>query len=163
LDRLWSPWRSEYIAAAGSADKSVCVFCELKNDPANDRDNFVVHRAQYNFVALNRYPYTSGHLLIIPYEHIAELDQTPKNVTDELMDLTKTSQKALRDVYQPDAFNVGMNLGEAAGAGIAAHLHIHILPRWFGDTNFMTAVGETRVLPEDLATTYGKLQGRFEE
>ncbi|MBA2704818.1 MAG: HIT domain-containing protein [Blastocatellia bacterium] len=161
MDRLWSPWRSEYIASAGDADSTVCVFCRLRDEPDNDAANFVFHRASHNFVVLNRYPYISGHLLIVPYEHVGELDATAKATTDELMDLTKRSQTALREVYRPDGFNVGMNLGRSAGAGIADHIHIHILPRWSGDTNFMTSVGETRVLPEDLATTYQKLRPIF--
>jgi ATP adenylyltransferase len=161
LDRLWSPWRSEYIASAGDADSTVCVFCGIRDASGNDETNFVLHRASHNFVVLNRYPYTSGHLLIVPYEHIAELDTAAKATTDELMDLTKQSQTALRDVYRPDGFNVGMNLGRSAGAGVADHIHIHILPRWSGDTNFMTSVGEARVLPEDLATTYAKLRGKM--
>jgi ATP adenylyltransferase len=163
LDRLWSPWRSEYIASAGDADPSVCVFCKLRDDAENDAANFVLHRAAHNFIVLNRYPYISGHLLIVPYEHVGELDAAAKATTDELMDLTKRSQTALREVYRPDGFNVGMNLGRAAGAGIADHIHIHILPRWAGDTNFMTSVAEARVLPEDLSTTYEKLRGKFRE
>lgn len=162
MDRLWSPWRSEYIASAGDADASVCVFCKLRDEPENDAANLVLHRASHSFVVLNRYPYISGHLLIVPYEHVGELDATAKAITDELMDLAKRSQTALREVYRPDGFNVGMNLGRSAGAGIAGHIHIHILPRWSGDTNFMTTVGETRVLPEDLATTYQKLRRGFE-
>lgn len=161
MDRLWSPWRSEYIASAGDADPSVCVFCKLRDDAENDAANFVLHRAAHNFVVLNRYPYISGHLLIVPYEHVGELDAAAKATTDELMDLTKRSQTALREVYRPDGFNVGMNLGRSAGAGIADHIHIHILPRWAGDTNFMTSVAEARVLPEDLATTYEKLLREF--
>ena len=161
MDRLWSPWRSEYIASAGDADATVCVFCKLRDEPDNDAANFVVKRASHNFVVLNRYPYISGHLLIVPYEHVPELDMAAKQTTDELMDLTKRSQTALREVYRPDGFNVGMNLGRSAGAGIADHIHIHILPRWSGDTNFMTSIGETRVLPEDLATTFGKLREKF--
>ncbi len=160
LDRLWSPWRSDYIASAGG-DSTACVFCGLRDEPDHDEANFVLHRATNNFVVLNRYPYISGHLMIVPYEHLRELDAAEKATTDELMDLTKRSQTALREVYRPDGFNVGMNLGRAAGAGIADHIHIHILPRWAGDTNFMTTVGETRVLPEALATTYQKLRGKF--
>jgi ATP adenylyltransferase len=163
LDRLWSPWRSEYIASAGDADATVCLFCKLRDEPDNDAANFVVKRASHNFVVLNRYPYISGHLLIVPYEHVPELDMAAKQTTDELMDLTKRSQTALREVYRPGGFNVGMNLGRSAGAGIADHIHIHILPRWSGDTNFMTSVGETRVLAEDLSTTYGKLREKFRE
>jgi len=161
LDRLWSPWRSEYIASAGDADASVCVFCKLRDQPANDEANFVLHRSSYNFVVLNRYPYVSGHLLIVPYEHVGDLDGAAKTTTDELMDLTKKGQTVIREVYQPDGFNVGMNLGRAAGAGIAGHIHIHILPRWAGDTNFMSTVGNTRVIPEALAVTYQKLVGKF--
>jgi ATP adenylyltransferase len=163
LDRLWSPWRSDYIASAGDADSSVCVFCKLRDEPDNDPTNFVVHRASHNFIVLNRYPYTSGHLLIVPYEHLGDLDMAAKATTDELMDLTKKCQTALREVYLPNGFNVGMNVGRAAGAGIAGHIHIHMLPRWAGDTNFMTSVAEARVLPEDLSTTYEKLRGKFRE
>jgi ATP adenylyltransferase len=108
------------------------------------------------------FPYVSGHLLIVPYDHIPTLDSASKPITDELMDLTKRSQTILREVYQPDGFNVGMNLGAAAGAGVADHIHMHVLPRWNGDTNFMTTVSETRVLPEDLKATYQKLRSRFE-
>jgi ATP adenylyltransferase len=163
LDRLWSPWRSEYIASAGEVDPAICVFCKLRDELESDEANFVLHRASHNYVVLNRYPYTSGHLLIVPYEHVGELDSAAKATTDELMDLTKQSQTALREVYRPDGFNVGMNLGRSAGAGIADHIHIHILPRWSGDTNFMTSVAKTRVLPEDLSTTYGKLRGKFRD
>ena len=163
MDRLWSPWRSEYIASSSAAEKEPtrCLFCELKADVNHDETNLVIHRAAHNLIVLNRYPYISGHLLIVPYEHVGDLDAASKETTDELMDLTKRCQTALRETYHPSGFNVGMNLGESAGAGIAHHIHIHILPRWTGDTNFMTAVGETRVLPEDLSTTYQKLRQRF--
>jgi ATP adenylyltransferase len=133
----------------------------LLNDPRTDEKKFVLHRAAYNFIVLNLYPYISGHLLIVPYAHIAELAHAPKDATDELMDLTKRCQAALLDAYRPQGFNLGMNLGAAAGAGVADHLHMHIMPRWAGDTNFMTTVGESRVLPEDLTTTYSKLRERF--
>jgi len=121
----------------------------------------VLHRALHCFVLLNLYPYISGHLMIVPYLHTSEFDSTAKEITDDLMDQTKRAQAALREVYKPAGFNMGMNLGLAAGAGIADHLHIHLLPRWSGDTNFMTTVGETRVLPEDLPTTYSKLRPKF--
>ena len=163
MDRLWSPWRYEYIASGGSADSdsSKCVLCSLRDDPENDERNFVLHRGSHNFVVLNIYPYISGHLLIVPNEHVGDLDAASKKITDELMDLTKRCQTALRQAYQPAGFNIGMNLGKSAGAGIVDHIHIHILPRWTGDTNFMTTVGETRVIPEDLSTTYEKLRARF--
>jgi ATP adenylyltransferase len=163
VDTLWSPWRYEYIASSNAADpqSSGCVFCQLRDDPDKDEANFVIHRASHNFIVLNIYPYISGHLLIVPYEHIGELDAATKDTTDELMDLTKRSQTALRDAYQPTGFNIGMNLGRSAGAGIVDHIHIHILPRWTGDTNFMSTIGNTRVIPEDLSTTYEKLRTRF--
>ncbi len=162
MDRLWSPWRSEYIASgAAHPGSSSCVLCDLVANADKDEENYVVHRAARNLIVLNLYPYISGHLMIVPYEHIGDLDAASKDTTDELMDLTKRCQTALRDTFHPAGFNVGMNLGEAAGAGIADHIHIHIMPRWTGDTNFMTTVGETRVLPEDLRTTYEKLRPKF--
>lgn len=162
MERLWSPWRARYIASAlDDAQKDDCVFCLIASNPEHDEDNFVLHRGQHCFVLLNLYPYISGHLMIVPYLHTSEFDATPKEVTDEMMDQAKRSHTALREVYKPAGFNMGMNLGAAAGAGIVDHLHIHMLPRWGGDTNFMTTVGETRVLPEDLPTTYKKLRPKF--
>lgn len=163
MDTLWSPWRSEYVDSGDTVDSKSkgCIFCTLRDERDKDESNFVVHRASHNLIVLNRYPYISGHLLIVPYEHVGELDAAAKQTTDELMDLTKSCQTALRAAYQPAGYNIGMNLGGPAGAGVVDHLHIHILPRWIGDTNFMTSVAETRVIPEDLATTYGKLRGKF--
>jgi ATP adenylyltransferase len=159
---LWSPWRGEYIASATASDSSArCVFCEIQADARNDRQNFVLHRANRNFVVLNIHPDSSGHLLIVPYEHTAELSAVSTETSDELMDLTKRAEAAIREAYQPDGINIGMNLGRAAGAGIAGHVHVHMLPRWNGDTNFMTTVGDTRVLPEDLTTTFARLHDRF--
>lgn len=164
MDVLWSPWRYAYIKADKTqTDKGLsgCVFCDIIKNPASDEENFVLYRAGFNFVILNIYPYISGHLMIVPYAHLADLDLANKQTTDELMDLTKVCQTALRESYQPDGFNLGMNLGKAAGAGVAEHLHLHILPRWVGDANFMTAIGETRTIPESLKTTYQKLKGHF--
>jgi ATP adenylyltransferase len=137
------------------------VFCRMAAEPEHDERNFVVHRAKHSFIVLNLYPYITGHMLVVPYFHTSELDALEKQITDEMMDLTKHAQTALREVYSPSGFNVGMNIGAAAGAGIADHVHIHVLPRWSGDTNFMTTVGESRVIPEDLKTTYSKLLPRF--
>ena len=163
MDTLWSPWRYDYIASGNSQDKDSrgCVFCSIRDDPEHDQGNFVVHRASYSFVVLNIYPYISGHLLIVPNEHVGDLDAASKETTDEMMDLSKRCQAALRDAYQPAGYNLGMNLGKSAGAGIVDHIHIHMMPRWTGDTNFMTTVAETRVIPEDLATTYRKLREKF--
>jgi ATP adenylyltransferase len=133
----------------------------LQEDSGDDESKYILHRAAHNFIVLNIYPYISGHLLIVPYLHVAELDAAPKEVTDELMDLTKRAQTILRETYHPHGFNLGMNLGRAAGAGVAGHIHLHIMPRWMGDANFMSTIGETRVIPEDLATTYQKLRGQF--
>ncbi len=164
MDILWSPWRYAYIKSGETAQTSTpksCVFCEILENSATDEENFILHRAGFNFVILNIFPYISGHLMIVPFAHLADLDQAEKQITDELMDLTKRCQTALRRTYQPHGFNLGMNLGRAAGAGVAEHFHMHILPRWIGDANFMTAVGETRTIPEDLRTTYEKLLAAF--
>ncbi len=161
MERLWSPWRAKYIASGVDALSESCVFCEIGNDTQNDDQNFIVHRAPLNFVVLNLFPYITGHMLVVPYAHVGELDGVPKDVTDEMMDLTKKCQTALRSVYKPAGYNVGMNLGASAGAGIVDHIHIHVLPRWSGDTNFMTTVAEARVLPEDLPTTCTKLRAQF--
>ena len=130
-------------------------------NPDEDETNFVLHRGEHAFVVLNLYPYITGHLMIVPYLHTSEFASVAKEISDEMMDLAKRAQAALRDAYSPSGFNLGMNLGSAAGAGIADHLHIHVLPRWSGDTNFMTTVGESRVIPEALEETYGKLRDRF--
>jgi ATP adenylyltransferase len=138
-----------------------CIFCEAFQDPSNDEKSFVLHRGAHNFIILNLYPYISGHLMIAPNEHLSEFGLAPKETTDEMMDLAKRCQTALGEVYAPDGFNLGMNLGRAAGAGVADHFHLHVMPRWNGDTNFMSTVGETRVLPEDLPATYRKLLSKF--
>jgi ATP adenylyltransferase len=163
LDRLYTPWRFDYIKGA-SGEKTgfgdACVFCAL---PArgDDEGSFILHRARLNFVILNIYPYTSGHLMIVPFEHTADFAALAKETSDELMDLAKRAQALLEETYHPHGFNLGMNLGQAAGAGVSDHLHLHVLPRWSGDANFMTTVGETRVIPEDLRATFDKLRGRF--
>ena len=162
MEILWSPWRHQYInrTASESASPS-CIFCVAKDDPAQDEENLVIYRGAENFVMLNRYPYNNGHLMIAPYAHIASLTATTKATTDELMDLARRCEQTLRDAYQPQGLNVGMNIGQVAGAGVADHIHMHILPRWGGDTNFMSTVAETRVLSEELTTTYRKLRGKI--
>lgn len=163
VERLWSPWRNAYITATGAnlSQADACIFCEAVKNPADDEKNFVLYRGLHNFVILNLYPYVSGHLMIAPNAHLGELDTAPKETTDELMDLAKRCQTALREIYRPQGFNLGMNLGRVAGAGIPDHIHMHIIPRWLGDTNFMTSVAEVRVLSEDLPTTYRKLREKF--
>lgn len=164
MDVLWSPWRYDYIKSGETKPQNVvnnCVFCSILENSASDEEKYILHRAEFNFVILNIYPYISGHLMIVPCAHLADLDRADKKTTDELMDLTKRCQTALREVYNPNGFNLGMNFGKAAGAGVAEHFHLHILPRWIGDANFMTAIGETRTIPEDLKTTYEKLKDRI--
>ena len=162
MERLWSPWRHEYITQSiDQSSKDVCIFCEAHQNPSEDNDSLILHRGDHNFVILNRYPYISGHLMVAPFEHLADLSGAAKQTTDELMELTKRALAALREVYRPEGFNVGMNLGRVAGAGVADHFHMHVLPRWQGDTNFMSTVGETRVLSEDLMTTLNKLRGKI--
>ncbi|HEV2834930.1 MAG TPA: HIT domain-containing protein [Pyrinomonadaceae bacterium] len=161
MQRLWSPWRSKYIASGVDSQGEDCVLCSIAASPDQDSTNFVLHRGEHVFVVLNLYPYITGHLMVVPYLHTSEFHSVAKEISDEMMDLAKRSQAALREVYSPSGFNMGMNLGAAAGAGIADHLHIHMLPRWTGDTNFMTTVGEVRVLPEALEVTYQKLRVKF--
>lgn len=164
MDRLWSPWRYDYIKSGSSVETNeppACVFCALLETEGDDESKFIVHRGSHNIIVLNIYPYISGHLLIVPFAHIAELSAAPKQTTDEMMDLAKQCHVVLNEVYHPHGFNLGMNLGRSAGAGVADHFHLHILPRWTGDANFMSTIGETRVIPEDLTTTYRKLHGKF--
>ncbi|MCU1335452.1 MAG: histidine triad protein [Bryobacterales bacterium] len=155
MDRLWTPWRYRYVSTAGS--KGGCIFCEAAAS-SDDRGNYVVLRAERNFAILNLYPYTSGHLMIAPYEHVATLAGAHPATLEEMMRLTARAEQALRQVYRPDGINIGMNLGEAAGAGVPGHIHMHVLPRWTGDASFMTTIAETRVLPETLDTTYERLK-----
>jgi len=159
MDYLWSPWRYQYVS--NSQQSEGCIFCSL-HEEKNDEARYILHRGSFNYVVLNIFPYTSGHLLIIPFEHIALLNDASKESSDEMMDLTKQTQLAIEQEYHPHGFNIGMNLGRAAGAGVAEHFHMHVLPRWYGDINFTTTVGETRVLPEALETTYQRLKKYFD-
>lgn len=158
MDYLFTPWRYTYITQADKT--SDCVFCEqvLRQD---DAKVLIVHRGQYCFVILNAFPYTSGHLMIVPYEHTDQLQKLPAPAAQEMMALTQKLEGILRELYKPDGLNLGMNLGKAAGAGIAGHIHMHILPRWIADANFVTVIGETRVLPESLETTFQRIKDKF--
>lgn len=158
MDRLWSPWRYQYVSRAAPGDP--CIFCS-KPAAGDDRASHILLRAEHNFILLNLYPYTSGHLMIAPYRHVARLSDLDPAALAEMIALAARAERALTEVYRPQGLNLGMNLGECAGAGVAGHLHMHVLPRWMGDASFMTTIGETRVLPEDLDTTYEKLAGAF--
>ena len=164
MDHLWSPWRYDYISSStGRTDlPEGCVFCRLQaQSPADDESSFIVHRASFNFIVLNIYPYISGHIMVVPYAHSSELDNLPAETTNELMDLTKRCQTVLRETYHPEGFNLGMNLGRAAGAGVAEHVHLHIMPRWTGDNNFMSVLASTRVLSQSLEDSYEQLRPIF--
>jgi ATP adenylyltransferase len=158
MDRLWSPWRYRYVSAlSGDAPPQACIFC---TQPAanDDAGHFIVLRAERNFVMLNLYPYTNGHLLIAPYEHVSRLADAHPDTMTEMMSLAVRCEVALQKLYNPDGINLGMNLGKAAGAGVAGHIHMHMLPRWSGDASFISTIGETRLLPEELAVTYERLK-----
>jgi len=158
MDRLWSPWRLQYVTSTG--DPRGCVFCEAISSA--ETAPLVVHRGHECYVILNLFPYNSGHLMVVPNRHIATLSASTHEERCELMDLTQLAERALTEAYAPQGLNVGMNLGRSAGAGIVDHIHVHIVPRWNGDTNFMTVVGDTRVLPEDIGETARRLREAFE-
>jgi len=157
MDRLWSPWRMQYVT--GTGDARGCVFCDALSSP--DADALVLHRGRACYVILNLFPYNSGHLMVVPNRHVAALSATTHEERCEMMDLTRLAELALTEAYKPQGLNVGMNLGRSAGAGIVDHIHVHVVPRWNGDTNFMTVVGEVRVLPEDIAQTARRLREAF--
>ena len=158
MDYLWTPWRYTYLASAGKQPS--CVFCDVQRN-GDDQESLIVHRGSYNFIVLNAYPYTSGHSMVVPYEHIDHLHQLPPAAATEMMELVQRLEGVLYEVYQSDGVNLGMNVGKAAGAGVAGHIHMHVLPRWIADSNFITVIGETRTLPELLQTTYRRLKEKF--
>ena len=187
MDFLFTPWRFAYITSVDSNARpgvppaldawpgnTGCVFCNLlasvdyaiehgiSRDQAEAAAG-LVHRARHSFIMLNAFPYTSGHVMIMPYAHLDRLALVPPEAAHEIMDLAQRTEGILNRVYQPDGFNFGLNLGRAAGAGVAGHLHLHALPRWVGDTNFMTTIAETRVVPEDLPATWKRLRAAFAE
>ena len=157
MEHLWTPWRSTYVTS--KKDSSGCIFCAAA--AGTDEEHFVIHRGAHNFVMLNRFPYTSGHIMIAPNRHVSRLAPLEIPAANEMMQFAGTAERALTEVYGANGLNLGMNLGEAAGAGIAGHIHLHVLPRWIGDTNFMTVVGNARVMPELLEETFHKLKTAF--
>lgn len=166
MDRLWSPWRLPYILSGGEARG--CIFCEalagpsaVSEDAPLDQSSLIVFRGKTCYVILNLYPYNNGHLLVVPNRHIAALASARSEELSELIELTRRSEIALTEAYRPHGMNMGINLGKPGGAGVLDHVHMHVVPRWSGDTNFMTVVGETRVLAEELPQTAGKLQPIF--
>jgi ATP adenylyltransferase len=155
MNYLWSPWRMEYILSSKSDEG--CIFCEgLKQ--ADGPENLIVFRGEQAFVMLNRFPYTSGHLMVVPYDHQPSLELLEAPSRADIMDLSAKAIDVLNVIYSPQGYNLGMNIGSAAGAGVTEHVHLHIVPRWVGDTNFMSSVSQTRVLPELLEETYRKVK-----
>jgi ATP adenylyltransferase len=151
MEFVWSPWRYDYISTTGHKT-TACVFC-IGDDTSQDSSRLIVHRGTHNFVILNLFPYTSGHFMVAPYAHTARFEEAPAEQVAEMMALSQRGIGALRKLYHPEGFNVGLNLGHCAGAGIREHFHLHVVPRWIGDANFMGITGETRVLPEELFVT----------
>jgi ATP adenylyltransferase len=159
MDFIWSPWRYDYLASGGRKPPS-CVFC-VNDDRTHDADRLILYRGVHNFVILNLFPYTSGHVMVAPYEHLDTIvSATPDQLT-EMMQLSQMIIAVLQKLYRPDGVNLGMNLGAAAGAGIREHFHLHVVPRWLGDANFVSVIGETRVLPEELGTTYQRMKAAW--
>jgi ATP adenylyltransferase len=160
LKYIWSPWRMEYIQSDKNEDG--CVFCIEMARPDGPQ-NLIVYRGQHVFLILNRFPYTSGHLMVVPYQHTPALTELTKETQTEMMEIANRCVQVLKEEYHPQGFNVGINIGEAAGAGITEHIHMHIVPRWSGDTNFMSSLGSTRVLPETLEETYKRVKEAWEK
>ncbi|HEY1482401.1 MAG TPA: HIT domain-containing protein [Candidatus Acidoferrum sp.] len=157
MDYLWTPWRFQYMEQVTAGNQTECIFCDAVAQN-RDEETLIVYRGKDAFVILNRFPYTSGHVMMVPYDHVARLGLCKPEALNEMMELARRVEAAFQEDYRPDGMNLGMNLGRAAGAGVTGHLHLHMLPRWMGDSNFMTVVGETRVHPEELKTTYKKLK-----
>lgn len=155
MNHLWSPWRMTYIEKHKNLEG--CVFCSALGQ-LDSPENLIIDRGQRAFIILNRYPYTSGHLMVVTYQHLPSLEGLDPGTLTEMMELAVSSTRVLEKVYNAQGFNIGINLGEAAGAGITDHVHLHVVPRWFGDTNFMSSLGQTRVLPETLEDTYWRIK-----
>ncbi|MCU0316366.1 MAG: HIT domain-containing protein [Fimbriimonadaceae bacterium] len=161
-EQLWAPWRFDYIKSADQKNAEGCIFVELPQQQ-DDRTNLILHRGKTAFVIMNRFPYTSGHLMVAPYRHTAEMADLSDEELLEINQLVASCLRWIKSAYQPDGFNVGVNLGKAGGAGIPTHIHWHIVPRWNGDTNFMTSVGNTRVIPQALDVAYDILKKILDE
>lgn len=159
MNTLWAPWRMQYIQGIDKRDDS-CVFC-TKPSQDDDRNNLILYRGKKTFVLMNLFPYNNGHLMVIPYQHTSDILCIDEETTIEMWDLLKLSKRVLTAAFHPDGFNIGMNIGRGAGAGIDQHIHLHIVPRWNGDTNFMPAIGETKVISQALDATWETLTAHF--
>ena len=156
--RIWAPWRLRYVSNAGKQDD--CVFC-VKPDEGDDREALIVHRAERCYDILNLYPNTSGHLMVAPFEHVGRLQDIEPAVTAEMMGLAQQAIRRMETVYRPEGFNLGVNQGRVAGAGVEGHIHLHVVPRWAGDNNYMPVIADTRVMPQSLEESFDALQGGF--
>ncbi|MCB0875395.1 MAG: HIT domain-containing protein [Solirubrobacterales bacterium] len=156
--RIWAPWRLRYVKDANKSDE--CVFC-AKPALGDDREALIVHRGERCFVILNLFPYTSGHLMVTPFEHVGRLQDVGPEITAEMMDLAQRAMRRIEEVYSPEGFNVGINQGRVAGAGVEGHIHLHVVPRWAGDNNYMPVLADTRVMPQSLEESYDALEGGF--
>jgi len=157
MNVIWAPWRMEYIL---SDKEQHCIFCELPKQE-RDRDNLILYRSVHSFVIMNRYPYNNGHILVVPYRHVSALEELDDAVLLDFMKVTRHSVASIRKAFMPDGFNIGINIGRIAGAGMEEHVHLHMVPRWAGDTSFMTVFDEVRVIPEHIMSTYDKLFAAF--
>ncbi len=164
VERLYTPWRMKYVTSNKKKPKSDSIFTDiLAADPSRDRENFLLYRGRYTFTVMNIYPYNPGHLLILPNEQVSTLSETSLEAQYEMMRLATYYTEILGEVLNPDGFNVGINIGKPAGAGINGHLHMHVVPRWTGDSNFMPTISNTRILPEELPATYDKIQAAIKQ
>ena len=159
--RIWAPWRFAYVKDAGKHVEEECIFC-AKPAERDDEANLIVHRGERCFVILNKFPYTNGHLMVAPYEHLASLPELDQDTVSELMSLAQRAMTILEEAYSPHGYNVGFNQGRVAGAGVEHHIHMHVVPRWGGDTNFMPVLADTRVMPQTLEQSFEALAGSFE-
>jgi ATP adenylyltransferase len=158
--RIWAPWRLAYVKDASKDNAEECIFC-AKPAAEDDDENLIVHRGELCFVMLNLFPYTNGHLMIAPYRHVATLPELDTDATAELMALAQRAMTVLEEEYSPHGYNVGFNQGRVAGAGVEHHIHMHVVPRWGGDTNFMPVLADTRVMPQSLEESFAALKGRL--
>ena len=164
MEKLWSPWRSNYIDAFKDAkDDDACVFCGAESENINNENCQIVYKGQYSFIMMNLYPYNSGHLMIIPYRHLSEYLELTDEELNEIMQLNKKAIIALKNIMSPHGFNFGANIGQAAGAGIHTHLHFHLVPRWTGDTNFMPVLGDVKIISQDLLVTKKNIISELEK
>jgi ATP adenylyltransferase len=158
--RIWAPWRLAYVTDAAKDNEEECIFC-AKPAAGDDEANLIVHRGERCFVILNLYPYTNGHLMIAPYEHVSRLQELAPETVAEMMDLARRAMDRLQSAYEPHGYNVGFNQGRVAGAGVEHHIHLHVVPRWAGDNNFMPVIADTKVMPQTLEQSYEALKGAF--